>query len=76
MAARKLAITVPEEVAAAAERAAAEHSGGNLSAYATEALRAAIRRDALGAAIAAQEADIGVITDEEIAEVRRKWRLG
>jgi hypothetical protein len=75
MAARKLAITVPEDVALAAERAAAQRMGGNLSAYATEAIRAALRHDALGAAIAAQEAEIGVITDDEIVEIRRKWGL-
>lgn len=39
----KINVTVPSDIAAAARAAA----GGNLSAYTTEALRAALLRDAL-----------------------------
>jgi hypothetical protein len=75
MPARRLAITVPEEVAAAAERAAADRTEGNLSAYATDALRAALRRDALAAAVAAQEAEVGPIEDAEIDNLWRRYGL-
>jgi hypothetical protein len=75
MPATRLAITVPQDVAEEAQRAADRLTEGNLSAYATEALRVANRNAALDRAIALQEADIGVIPDEEVDALWRKYGL-
>jgi hypothetical protein len=75
MPATRLAITVPQEVAEEAQRAANLLTEGNLSAYATEALRVANRNAALDRAIALQEAEIGVIADEEVDALWRKYGL-
>jgi hypothetical protein len=48
---------------------------GNLSAYVTEALRVANRNAALDRAIALQEGEIGVIPDEEVDALWRKYGL-
>ena len=75
MPARRLAITVPQEIAEEAQRAADRLTEGNLSAYATEALRLANRNAALDRAIALQEAETGVIPDEEVDALWRKYGL-
>jgi hypothetical protein len=75
MPARKLAITVPEDVASQVEIAAHEDTGGNVSAIATEALRVYLRGRALDRAIAAQEAEIGPIADDEVDALWRKYGL-
>jgi hypothetical protein len=75
MPATRLAITVPQEVAEEAQRAADALTEGNLSAYATEALRVANRNAALDRAIALQEAETGVIPDEEVDALWRKYGL-
>jgi hypothetical protein len=75
MPATRLAITVPQDVAEEAQRAADRLTDGNLSAYATEALRVANRNAALDRAIALQEAEIGVIPDEEVDALWRKYGL-
>jgi hypothetical protein len=75
MPATRLAITVPQDVAEEAQRAADQLTDGNLSAYATEALRVANRNAALDRAIALQEAEIGVIPDEEVDALWRKYGL-
>jgi hypothetical protein len=67
----KLAITVSPEVHAGVV-AAAQQDGVSVSAWMTEAARRALLiRDGL-AAIAEWEADNGVITDEEMAEARKR----
>jgi hypothetical protein len=75
MPATRLAITVPQEVAEEAQRAADLLTEGNLSAYATEALRVANRNAALDRAIALQEVDTGLIPDEEVDALWRKYGL-
>ena len=75
MPATRLAITVPQEVAEEAQRAADQLTDGNLSAYATEALRVANRNAALDRAIALQESETGIIPDEEVDALWRKYGL-
>jgi hypothetical protein len=70
-----LVITVPREVAEAAQRAADRLTEGNLSAYAIEPLRVANRNAALDGAIALQEAETGIIPDEEVDALWRKYGL-
>ena len=75
MPATRLAITVPQDVAEEAQRAADRLTEGNLSAYATDALRVANRNAALDRAIALQEADLGVIPDDEVDALWHRYGL-
>jgi predicted transcriptional regulator len=74
MAATTLAITVPEDVASQLELAAHEDSSGDISAIATEALRAYLRARALDRAMADQEGPMH-IPDDEVAALWRKYGL-
>lgn len=73
MPARKIAISLEEGLAAEVERAAADETDGNVSAWiaqaARERLAATARRRAMDEAIAAFEAEHGVITQDELDKV-------
>jgi hypothetical protein len=72
--AKKIAVSFDEELAADIAEAAAGETDGNVSAWLASAARAELRRKALREAVAAFEAENGVITDAEVDEARRKWR--
>jgi metal-responsive CopG/Arc/MetJ family transcriptional regulator len=73
MAARKIAISLEDALAAEVEHAAADETDGNVSAWiaqaARERLAATARRRAMDEAIAAFEAEHGVITQDELDTV-------
>jgi hypothetical protein len=72
---QRISATVDADLVAVAERAAAEGRAKNVSAWINDAMRQKAeddsRREALRQFIAEHEAEHGVITDEEIASVRR-----
>ncbi|HEY3352514.1 MAG TPA: hypothetical protein VGQ83_04645 [Polyangia bacterium] len=72
---RRLSATVDADVLAAAEQAAAYGEAPTISAWVNDALRLKLEHDrrlqALRTFIAEEEAQHGVITDEEIAQARR-----
>jgi hypothetical protein len=73
MAARKLAVSLDEDLAARIVRAADEDTGGNVSAWLAEAARARLRYAAGRQLLKDLVADEGPITDEERERVRREW---
>jgi hypothetical protein len=72
----KLAVSFEGGLAVQVQRAARSHSAGNVSAWLAEAARERLRRQALADAITAYEAEGGVITEEELATVRKQWPRG
>jgi len=74
--ATKLAVSFEATLATEIQRAASQETNGNVSAWLAEAARQKIRQRALAEAVAAYEAEHGEITEEELAEVRRKWPRG
>lgn len=74
----RLSATVDADVLAAGRAAVAAGEAESLSAWVNDALRRQADHDrrlrAMDDAIAAYEAEHGVITDEEIAETRRRLR--
>jgi hypothetical protein len=73
MAAKKLAISLDGQLAKQVERAAKVESRGNISAWLADAARLRLRQLAAKQALEAYEAEAGVITEDELAEVRRLW---
>jgi hypothetical protein len=71
--AKKISITVDEGVLAAVQREAKQR-GQTLSAHITQALERDLRRVRLAELIAAEEAEQGAITDQELASARSRWR--
>jgi hypothetical protein len=74
--ATKLAISLEPNLASQVQRAARRRAGGNVSAWLSEAAQQYLRRQAMEAALDAYEVEHGVITDAELATVRRKWPRG
>jgi hypothetical protein len=74
--ATKLAISFEGSLAAQVHRAAKLEARGNVSAWLAEAARRHLRQQALKQAIESYEAEHGVITDRELAEVRALWPQG
>ncbi len=74
----RLTASVDPAHLAAAREAVATGRAGSVSAWVNEALRRQAELDsklaAMGRAIAAYEAEHGVITDEEMREARRRLR--
>jgi hypothetical protein len=70
---RKISITVDAAVLDQVKRLL-RRSGSNLSAYISETLAQDLRDRHLRALIEAHEAEHGVITEAELAEVRAKWQ--
>jgi metal-responsive CopG/Arc/MetJ family transcriptional regulator len=72
---QRISATVDADLLAAAQQAAAESRASNLSAWLSDAIRQKLedhkRRQALAEFIAQAEAEHGIITDEEIAQVTR-----
>jgi hypothetical protein len=54
-------------------RSCAEASGDTISAWLADAARRKIRAVAARAALADYEAEFGVISEEEVEQMRRKW---
>lgn len=73
MAARKLAVSLDENLADRVARAAEEDTGGNVSAWLAEAARARLRHAAGRQLLEELVAEQGPITDEEREQVRREW---
>jgi Arc/MetJ-type ribon-helix-helix transcriptional regulator len=75
---RRITVTVDADLVEEGERVVAEGDAPSLSAYVNDALKAHSarwrRHRALGEAIAAYEAEHGVITKEEMEETVRKMR--
>lgn len=71
--AKKISITVDQRVLEAVERDA-KRAGKTLSSYITEALARDLRQRRLAAIVSKFEAESGVISEKELAEVRAKWR--
>jgi metal-responsive CopG/Arc/MetJ family transcriptional regulator len=71
--ASKISVTVAADVLDEI-RKVIRRSGSSLSAHITEALERDIRNRRLQALIEDYEADHGVITEAELAEVRAKWQ--
>lgn len=78
MAKERLTISLDREIIEAGAAAVAEGRADSMSAWVSDALADRIvrqrRLDAMADAIAAYEAEFGVITDEEIADLARRDR--
>lgn len=73
---RKLAVSFARGLATQVQKAARSHSAGNVSAWLAEAARKELRHQALKSLVADYEAEHGVITDAEMADVEAKWPRG
>ena len=73
MTVRNIAISLEEQLADDVQRAAEIQAQGNVSAWLAEAARQRLRQLAAHEALAEYEGRNGVITDTELAEVRRQW---
>lgn len=77
MAAQRLAISMPEDVAGEVARAAEATDGGNVSAWLTRAamneLEHQRRRAAMREALEWYEGASGKISDDEIAKAEAQW---
>jgi hypothetical protein len=75
---QRLSASVDADLIAAAEAAVARGQSDSVSAWVNEALRLKLEQDrrleALGAFVAAYEAEYGEITPEEIGDVARRAR--
>jgi hypothetical protein len=76
MPARKLAISLDDQLAREVRRAAKAESRGNISAWLADAARLRLRQIAAKAALRAYEDEAGEITDDELRQVRRQWPRG
>ena len=74
MPARRFAISVEEELAGAIEKAAADESDGNVSAWLARAAQTQLRQRAMREALAAYEAEHGEISAEEVEKAAGLWR--
>ena len=72
--AKKLAISFEPELAAQIQTDARATAGGNVSAWMAEAAREHLRIRAMQVALDAYEAEHGVITEEEMAEAKLRWK--
>ena len=73
---KRILISVAPELAKQIKAAARAEARGNVSAWVAEAARERVRLRAMKLALDAYEAEHGKITDEEMAEVDRKWSEG
>jgi hypothetical protein len=73
MATERFAISVDSALAQDIRDAAERDAEGNVSAWLAQAAARELRRSALQALVAEEEARNGPITDEELAEVDRRW---
>jgi len=71
----KMSLSFPPDVGEEMRRAA-HRSGMSVSAWVTDAARAKLRREALGAALEDYQAEHGRFTAAEIAEAERRLGLG
>lgn len=69
----KLAISFERRLADDVRRAAKLQTEGDVSAWLAEAARDRLRQLHMQAALNAYEGKHGVITEEELAEIRREW---
>jgi hypothetical protein len=76
MSARKLAISLDDDLAKEVQRAARAEARGNVSAWLADAARLRLRHLAARQALKAFEADNGEITEAELRRVRRAWPRG
>lgn len=76
MAARKLAVSMDEDLANQVTRAAEEDTGGNVSAWIAEAVLERLRKAQGWKLLKELEAEHGAVTEAELAEVRRQWPEG
>ena len=73
---KKLAVSFEGGLADRVQRAAAEQTAGNVSAWLAEAAREHLRLQAARRFLDEYEAGSGVIRKEEIAEIEREWPRG
>jgi hypothetical protein len=69
----KLAISFEKGLAAKVRRAAGKRAAGNISAWLAVAAREQLRLEAGRSFLHRYESEKGVISKEELAEVRRQW---
>ena len=69
----KLAVSFDGRLASQVQRAARKKTAGNVSAWLAEAARDRLRLEGGRQLLTEYEADHGVISDEQIAEVEREW---
>jgi hypothetical protein len=72
-ASEKLAISFAATLAADVREAAKLQTDGNVSAWLAEAARERLRQMYVDAALEMYEAKHGVITEEELAAIRKEW---
>jgi hypothetical protein len=71
--AKKISLTVDERVLREVE-GDAKRAGRTLSAHVTDALARDVRRRRLATLLEEYEAKHGLISDDELAEIRSQWR--
>ena len=76
MSARKLAISLDDDLAKEVQRAAKTEARGNVSAWLADAARLRLRQLAARQALKVFEAEKGEITEVELRRVRRAWPRG
>jgi metal-responsive CopG/Arc/MetJ family transcriptional regulator len=76
MSARKLAISLEDDLAKEVQRAARAEARGNVSAWLAEAARQRLRQVAARQALKMFEAENGEITETELRRARRSWPRG
>lgn len=70
---QKLSISLPRELAQEVRALADGQAQGNVSAWLARLAEREVRRQRSLAAVAGWEAEQGEITEEELAEARRRW---
>jgi hypothetical protein len=76
MPAKKLAISLDNQLAKDVRRAAKMQAHGNISAWLADAARLRLRQVAAKEALRAYEAEAGEITADELRQARRLWPRG
>jgi hypothetical protein len=69
----KLAVSFDKRLAASVRKAAHTSAAGNVSAWLAEAAREQLRLEAGRSFLKDYEAEHGVVTKDELAQVRRRW---
>jgi hypothetical protein len=76
VASKKLAVSFEGGLADRIQRAATEQTAGNVSAWLAEAARERLRLQAARTLLHEYEAEHGVITKDELAQIEREWPRG
>jgi hypothetical protein len=74
--ARKLAISLDDDLAKEVQRAAKAEARGNVSAWLADAARLRLRQLAARQALKAFEDEHGAVTETELRRARRSWPRG